>query len=82
MFSREKIANGLQRDAAVFPFVGQHTKWRRKKSIVAKLIDANFRCDYRQRRDVSKPDGFTSIQKIDKCSVEPPHGYGKEQIAK
>jgi hypothetical protein len=53
-----------------------------QKEHCSEIDRRKFRCDYRQRRDVSKPGGFTSIQKIDKCSVEPAHGYGKEQIAK
>src|SRR4029434_9611249 len=82
MFPCEKIANGLERDAIVFPFVGQHTKRRCEKGIVTKLIDANFRRNYRQCCDVSKPGCFASIQEIDKRSVESPSGYGKEQITK
>ena len=82
MFPCEKIANGLQRDATVFPFVGQHTKRRCEKGIVTKLIDADFRRDYRQCCNVSKPGCFASVQKVDKRSVESPNGYGKEQITK
>ena len=63
MFPCEEIANGLQRDAAVFPFIGQHTKRRREKGIVTKLIDTDFRGDYWQCCNVSKPGCFTSSTK-------------------
>ena len=82
MFPCEKIANGLERDAAVLPLIGQHTKRRRENGIVTKLIDADFLRNYRQGCDVSKPVCLISIQDIDKRSVESPQGYGKEQIVK
>ena len=82
MFPREKIANGLQRDATVFPFIRQHTKRRREKGIVSKLIDEDFRGNDWQCCNVSKPGCLASVQKVDKCSVQSPNGYGKEQITK
>src|SRR5205823_13959566 len=82
MFPCEKIANGLECDPAVLPLIGQYTKRRRKKGIITKLIDANFCRNYAWRCDVSKPGCLISIQQIDKCSVESPHGYGEEQITK
>ena len=82
MFPRKKIADGLHRDAAVLPLIGQHTKRRRKKGIVTKLIDANFRCDHWQCGNVSKPGRLISIQEIDKRSIESPHRRGKQQITK
>src|SRR4029434_10929912 len=60
----------------------KNTKRRCEKEIVTKLIDANFRRNYRQCCDVSKPGCFASIQEIDKRSVESLNGYGKEQITK
>ena len=81
MFPREKIANRLQRDTAVFPFVGEDPKRRGEKGIVAKLVDTNFCCDHRQGPDVPKPGGFASIQKIDQCAIESPNRHGKGQIA-
>src|ERR1700758_406121 len=82
MFPCEKIANGLQRDAIVFPFIRQHAKRRREKGIVTKLIDADFRGNDRQCCNVSKPDCLASVQKVDKYSVQSPNGYREKQITK
>src|SRR5207244_9728414 len=49
----KEVAERLHGNSAVLPFVSKDTEWRRKKYVVAKLVDTDFPEDDGKRHDVA-----------------------------